>query len=294
MVMANISSISPAKDTTKIRRQIFRSLFTILIGFILALFLFDWFSPRLMEYLEAHNPRIFMDEARNLAADGKYSEAVEQINRAIKITPSDSNLYIILGDYYKQMEKFNESIVAYEKAKQLNPKDYHVYFRLGEVKRKMKQLPESVADLLDAAKLNKDDRWLYNELGWAAYENNQLDIAYNAWTQANHIVPNEPSYYYILALIDTRRKQWAQALDMYNKVIALDSTQTNAYELAGEAQFQSGDLASAEKYWNQALSLNPNSTTALYGLATVYRNMGNKIKENQINEEIRKIKPASP
>ncbi len=290
--MVNISTISSAKDIAKIRQQIFRSLFIILLGFILALFLFDWYSPRLMEYLEARNPRIFMDEARKLATDGRYSEAIEQVNQALKITPSDSSLYIMLGDYYEHMGKFNESIDAFEKVKQLNPKDYHGYFLLGVVKRKMKRLPEAVVDLLEAAKLNKEDRWLYNELGWAAYENNQLDIAYDAWTQANRIVPNETSYYYFLALIDTRRKQWAQALVMYNKVIAFDSTQVNAYELAGEALFQSGDLTSAEKYWNQALALNPKSTSALYGLTTVYRSMGNKVKENQINEEIRKIKPS--
>lgn len=284
--MTEHSSLSDNDLYIKTKREIFLIWIIILIGSILVLWVYHKYSPYLIQYLESKNPRIFIDKATKLITDKKYDEAIQQIQQAIKIYPSDPSFHILLGDVYERSNKSDEAIAAFEQARKINPSDWTPYYRIGVVRLNQKKYSEAVDFLQDAAKRNTTERWLYNALGWAAFENNQLEMASKAWRQASSIVPMETSYYYYLALIHNKRKEWNQSLSMYEKIIALDSTQISAYDLAAESALQLENTILARQYWSQVLSRNPNSVSALRGLGRV------EIKSSQWNQSLHYLEKA--
>jgi tetratricopeptide (TPR) repeat protein len=267
IIMADNTNIT--EESSKIRRQIFVIWFILLVGSLLILYIFNKYSPLLIESLELHNPRVITENINTLVSSKKYDEALSQATQAVQFFPSDYSFFILLGDVYEHKEQYKEALDAYQKAYKLAVDNWEPVFRIGVLQYKLQQLPESVASLQKAVERNSTDRWVYNALGYSAYANNQLDIAFDAWIHARDMVPNEPIYYYNIAMIHGKKKEWDKVLELCQKAISLDSSYMDAYTLAAESLYQLGDYGQAQKYWNQVLEKNPKDTKALEGLARI-------------------------
>jgi tetratricopeptide (TPR) repeat protein len=65
------------------------------------------------------------------ASTHQFEKAISKINEAIKITPDNEMLYIILGTAYEHVEKDADAVTAYTKALEKNPSNYDAVKSIG-------------------------------------------------------------------------------------------------------------------------------------------------------------------
>lgn len=77
---------------------------------------------------EAHR---YYDEARRLALQGRWAEAIVQYDQAIVLEPSSKAAYLGIGDAYRAMGEFEESVLAYSETIALDFDSWRAYYYRG-------------------------------------------------------------------------------------------------------------------------------------------------------------------
>jgi cytochrome c-type biogenesis protein CcmH/NrfG len=67
-------------------------------------------------------------------------------------------------------------------------------------------------------------------------------------------------------------QQFTDAAGWYDKVLAIDPKNLKALQARGAVDFNTGDLANAQKLWNQAVAIDPNNQELHYDLGFLYMN----------------------
>jgi tetratricopeptide (TPR) repeat protein len=257
----------PNLNNSSVKKQVLVVWLALLIGSLVIFSAFDFLSPKLMNYLEAKNPRIFYDKAKVLADEQKYPEALDTLQKALVMLPSDAEFLILQGDILEKQGKLDEAYQAFAKAESADSKNWEPPYRMGVVLAKQKNDKKAVEYLQKAAEMKPEERWVFNALGWSAYADNQLDIAYKAFEKASELAPQSPEYPLMMGRILASRNDWSQALPQFQKALAQDSSKAEYFLWAGKAAQKLGDKAAARSYFQQALNLEPANPEARKALS---------------------------
>lgn len=103
------------------------------------------------KYPEAHNAK-----ADILANDGKWKEAIEEYNKAIKEEPKYAQAYASLGNAYFQLNELSKAKEAYEKAREINPSDKNILYGLALMLEKTGDISGAIAEFQNAVMLETD------------------------------------------------------------------------------------------------------------------------------------------
>jgi tetratricopeptide (TPR) repeat protein len=74
---------------------------------------------------------LIISELNYYLSKNRATEVVDKMEAAIKVDPSNPELYFALGSAYDQMGELDKSKLAYESAINLNPQYYDAYYNLG-------------------------------------------------------------------------------------------------------------------------------------------------------------------
>jgi Flp pilus assembly protein TadD len=110
-------------------------------------------------------------------------------------------------------------------------------------------------------------------LAVALFESHQYDQARKEFEAVRHVVGDHPNVLYYLGRLDIANLDFAGAIENLTKASAKPPFPDTAYYL-GFAYFKQGDLASAEKWLQEAAKANPTDARVQYQLGLVYRKEG--------------------
>ena len=157
-------------------------------------------------------------------------EAIKQFKLAAEKDPSQPGIFQNLGIALAKLKKYDESAAAYRKAIELKPDDAGFYVELSSALADAGKLDEAATPLQEAAKLNP-------AVGAQGYYN--------------------------LGVVLTNRGKSKEAVDVFNKSIALDANYAKAYYQLGIAYFGSPNtLPQAVSALEKFLQLNSSGTDA--------------------------------
>lgn len=94
-----------------------------------------------------------------------------------------------------------------------------------------------------------------------------LHMARQYIERALHQDASKPAYWMTSALVAEDEKQWAQALQAYDRILAMAPQLAAAHNGKARVLEQQGDLQGAQQHWEQAVALQPN-------LARAWNNLG--------------------
>jgi len=102
---------------------------------------------------------------------------------------------------------------------------------------------------------------------------------------------NLPVAYFALGLNLSEKNRWDEAIDAYEKAIALKPDYGHAWFNLGNARARKGALAKAAEAFKQALKINAEDYEALNNLANVYTDQGHYKQAIRAYKKALKIKP---
>jgi len=131
---------------------------------------------------------------------------------------------------------------------------------------------------------------VYNGMGWTAMAKGQYEEAIGHWRKAVEIDPQMPGVHNATARALTALGRQTEAIEELKKEIKISPRSSFSYFLLGQQYLQQKDYEKARKSYEKAIDLEPNNTSAHYGLFTVYTRLNQPDKAQQHLASFKKLK----
>jgi Tfp pilus assembly protein PilF len=147
---------------------------------------------------------------------------------------------------------------------------------LGEAYMQQRDFSSAMRELLKAEKLYSKDPYLQNDLGLVYMAKDRLDFAIKHFKKAVELKPDYAPARNNLGTAYLAKKEWDVAIACFKEIVDDILYATPHYPLTnlGWAYYNKKEYDLAEKYYGQALKLEPNFIIALRGLGRTYMAMG--------------------
>lgn len=201
-------------------------------------------AGQLCQKILKHDPNHFeaLFNFGNILKDlGKYTEALYNYSRAIRIRPNFPEVYYNLGLTLIKIGKYRAAEHSFELAIKMNPDFAEAYYYLGITQKDQEKIKDAIKNFSHAIQLNPEFTEAHNELG--------------------------------LAL--KRVGKYEQSEQVFRKILRLNPNYAIAYNNLANLLQKQGRFSEALSYSNHALDLVPNFYEALFSRSLLYLLKGN-------------------
>lgn len=94
------------------------------------------------------------EHAKKLFEEGKYEEAIDQLDQAIEQDPNAKKAYVLRGASYDSIGQYDQAIADYTRAIEIDPEFVAAYNNRGSVYITLEQYEKGLPDLNKAVELN--------------------------------------------------------------------------------------------------------------------------------------------
>jgi len=215
---------------------------------------------RRSEGLDASQFGIHFDIALVLLSDQQYSPAAAELEKAIKLNPSDALPHLLLGRAYQNSNRTLKAIEQFQTALRLDPNLPLGHYHLG---------------------------FAYASLG----RDSEAIIEYKKEVTRS---PDNPDVLYQLGHSLLEIGDWQSASTYLRKASELDPKNADASYDLGKALLLAGDAGAAITALNHSIELNPANASAHYQLSRALEKSGRKEEAHQERERFAELKKAQP
>lgn len=256
-------------------------------------------SGMIKQFIKDLNPHISDEQlnALNLLPDSSIrnlllDSSIAHLNEAIRIYPTHSNAYLLLGNaIYKRYHKPELVIPVYAKASEYRVGGYYdADFNLGVVYNENNQPLLAKNSLLKAHAVKPDQvecRYLLAQV----YAKLNMPDSVEYWLQQGQALRkiDASDYYQIGTGFGKTAHNFAMAIQYLNKAIEVNPKVELYWEDLGVAYGLSGQFDKAIDAANHLLQINPKYPAAYMNLSVSYRNKGNSKLADEYFEKYKQL-----
>ncbi len=235
--------------------------------------------------INPNHPTVHLLRGKLFRDTGDQAEAVKEFLAVIATDPTYAEAHYLLGVLYQGTRQFEEATAHYEKAIANDPDLTHLPFELAPIGLQARlQLSRTYRNILQAYQFLDRDLTAEEQAQLAGLEDKGIAILEEVVARVpNFIEAKEELIGLLYARAATLRRGGEQrayddALDVYEKIVTLDSTEVDAYLWIGQI-YQSflQDPESALEAYRKAYALEPDSMTL-----TEIKNLERDLEEMQV------------
>jgi tetratricopeptide (TPR) repeat protein len=217
-------------------------------------------------------------------------ERLKLLKECVAAEPDAAYAYNEIGTVYDNLKQYDEARKALETAMDLAPNWSYPYNNIAIIYHNLKQYDRSkeyyqIAMEKDASLVNPyyNLAILYSDLGDTA-------TAISYYRQAISVDSTYKSAYINLGHIYVSQKKYTEAEETYLKC-AYSASASAGFNGAGYTWFLQGNYPTAEKYYREALSYNPNDEKVLANLGELLEDAGRLDESVESYSKAIEIKP---
>lgn len=177
-------------------------------------------------------PDVYVAAARLLENQGKFEEAQEQYDKALKVSPKDLNTLVSLARMYDRQGQSPKAVELYRKAIAAHPESGLAYNDLGLCYARQKDLPQSLANLNKAVQLQPANVKYRNNLATVQVEAGRADEAIQTLSAVN---PQAIAHYNVGYLLEQKGNTTAAAVH-FQRALSLDPSLQAASDMLAKLQ----------------------------------------------------------
>jgi len=166
----------------------------------------------------------------------KYSEALDDINKAIEIDPRDGRYYSLRGYCYNSMDMYQAAIISLTRAMEFGYVSYDNFYNRAQSYFRLGNYQKALADVEQALKMNPDDHQSLYLRGSVYYMQSEPNKAINDLNRAIEIAPSDrlDRLYILRGASYIQRSRFQQALADINKAMEYNPAEASYLELRAE------------------------------------------------------------
>jgi tetratricopeptide (TPR) repeat protein len=195
---------------------------------------------------------------------GKLKEATLSIRKAISLDQNSPGAHMFLGIAEYQSNHVREAIDDLQAEISQAPDNAQALMWLGIVELSSGHPDKATGPLDRAAALNPNDLNTLDYRGQA-----HMAVAKSSYAQMYRLDPGSWRVHRLNAQIDAEAEQHDKAIAEYKAAIKTAPKEADLYEGLGEEYRSVGDLAQAQKAFEEQLELAPGNPVAMYNLGSV-------------------------
>lgn len=221
------------------------------------------------------NGLFLLTHARILRQLKKYDEALASARRAEVLQQDTPELYVLLGDLTQQKRQFRQARLYLAKALQMAPYDGEAYFYTGLLDARQGDTLSGIALMQRALDLKPRFLHAYVELTSIHTRLREYDQARDISKVGLKYFPKESELYFVQGMMFFNQKRLDSALISYRKAILFDSTNYVADFYAGMVYLKWNNITQAIKSFQKVERYNPQYPQIHFLLGTAYDRIGN-------------------
>jgi len=206
-----------------------------------------------------------------------WDEAEKYLKEAVNIRPGDALNRYNLGIAYLRQNKTAEATAELSKAESLGEDNAAMLENIGEAYFSLKRYDKSAEIFTRLSRLNERNVRILSRLADIYYEKGELDQAYELYRRITTIEPateNARVAYLNMGNILDEMQRFDEAVEAYQKAIAISPKDAAAYYNMGIAYKHAGKPELAIFSWKKASELNPGDANPQVALADYYYERG--------------------
>lgn len=215
--------------------------------------------------------------AENCLVKGKIKEAIAACHQALKIRPDFIHGYVTLGNALQAEGKIEAAIRSYSQALQLQPNFAEVRANIGSMYFKMGRLSEAIAHYQQAISLSPNLAGAHWNLGKVYHKAGNTEAAIACFKRTSELNPQlvGADFHFNLGNRLLSQGKRDEAVESYEKAIAIKPDWAEAYANIGSARSQQGNIDAAITHYQKALALKPELAVLNYNLGNSFLQLYN-------------------
>jgi tetratricopeptide (TPR) repeat protein len=206
-----------------------------------------------------------------LAQQNRKSDAEEELDKAVALSPNDPATISTAGKAKMQMGKSSEGIALLRKVVDLVPDLAAAHLDLALALADSYDLTAALVQTGEAVRLAPQSGVAHFYRGRVLYDLNRTAEAQRDFETACRLAPLMPEPRYFLALIDKQQGKTQLAASLFEEIVKLQPSNVMAWYMLGQSLEQESETAKALAAWRNAIAIDPNFTQALFSLAQALR-----------------------
>lgn len=251
-------------------------------------------------------------------------KAIEYWKRYIRLQPDSAEGYYQMGLVQEKLAHADLARAAFKKSLSLNPEFGDVYLAIAQLDEHDKDMSAAALNYEKYLTLDPDNNSVLLYLGGLYFRAKRYDDAERVFSRASLKQPNETNIQFWLGIIAENRKDWAAAIEHFERVrakeetpillarlsyyysalknykksvacleraVMLDPANSNTYYLIGLAYMDLKKPAKAEKSFLSSIALRGDYSEVHFYLGVLYDQMG---KFDKTEVELKKAIEIDP
>lgn len=239
----------------------------------------------------------FTNEAQNLFAEGKLTQAISAYKEAIFSDPDNPSLYIEIARLQIYAAQYQDALTSAEDALLLNPNNAMAHALKALALYYLDQPVEAEASINQALELDPNNAFIYATqvqilLSDCNFE--EIARASELSKKAVEMAPNSIESRRARGLVLICTGNYAEAIQEYKLALAINDKLWDLHYALGNAYRFNGEYDLAQQSMLAAMALNPQNPDIPTDLSRTYATQGQFGKAVQYAEQAVKIQPENP
>ncbi len=216
-----------------------------------------------------------------LKANPKNAEATAGLSEALTVTGIET-----------AGENYNQAAIAYfDEAAKLNPRNEIAFAKLGEIYDADNRNDLAILNYGKALSIDPEFSSLYLPMGLAYAQAGKTIEAETFLTKAETAGFDSPEARFARAVILVKQNRINEALAAFDRIIAAEPQNAQAYYQKGVVYKQGNDPDKAVSAYLQAVKIDPMLSGAWFDLGVIYYNRGDYAQAMNAYQQVTKLEP---
>lgn len=220
-----------------------------------ASFVSDLLTTRTTALKSDKTKQQWIDDGNSLFNVGRYIEALNSFDRAIRIDPTYPDAYEGRGSVLYQLERYAEALASYEQAITLDPQFAQAYFGKGNVLYYLKRYPEALVCQEQAIRYDPTLMDAYLSKAHVLYYMKRFPEALAAYEEVARRDPSSSQAYDGIGWTLRQLLRHKEALAAYERALVLDSDNPSSQSGMGRTLYRLGHFQEALPFFDRAEQL---------------------------------------
>ncbi len=222
-------------------------------------------------------------KGRVLFNQGRYSQALAEYGKALKLESSSKEVIFNMAVIYKNMRSYEQAIEQYEKLIAIEPNKV-LYFNIGELYYLNSMPDKAISSFNEAIRMGEDGYLVYFWLGRCFQDKNDLDNSIRAYKQS---IERDNAFilaHLLLGQLYLRDQIWESAGKEFEKVKELDPSVTELYPALASIYSNEKKYKLALEAYGKIRALEPDNPDIQKSIDAVYALAGGEFSK-RISQE---------
>ncbi|EGK87757.1 Tetratricopeptide TPR_1 repeat-containing protein [Microcoleus vaginatus FGP-2] len=192
----------------------------------------------------------------------RYDEALAFLDRAIELDDNNKFYWFLRGNVLNNLKRYDEALVSYDRALELDPNYQSAWAKRGDVLSNLKRYDKALESYDRAIELDANYRWAWANRGGVLYNLKRYDEALVSYDRAIELDANYRWAWANRGGVLYNLKRYDEALVSYDRAIELDANYRWAWANRGGVLYNLKRYDEALVSYDRAIELDANNQSA--------------------------------